>query len=218
MKSLIAVIFILTLINSCQIDTTKEIDYIYNYYHFYRLHKDNSRIDRVSFSKVLFNNLNDSLTILTISEDSVYFPIFDTTEISDRKYQIQIKIIEENLTSSSIKIGDSDFYGNYVLTLLKKHTIKGKEYRIFRFDHDFDGDDGRDAIFYTKEFGIIMQFGYDKGGLDRLSEIKNSENKDYLVLTEKMLDDTVFLFTPMEMLYEHLGLTRYKLNAARCKF
>lgn len=98
------------------------------------------------------------------------------------------------------KIGNSDIFGNYVLSLIKKQHINGKEYLIYRFDHDFKGNDGRDAFFYTTEFGVIVQFDYDRGGMTRLSEIQGFENKDYINLTEKMLDDSVFLYTPRENL------------------
>jgi hypothetical protein len=138
----------------------------------------------------------DSISKFKIIEDSTYFPKIDKSEISRSEVDLLVNINSYNLSASFLKLNDSDIYGKFKLTLLKKQRIENRNYNIYRFDHDFDGEDGQNAIFYTKEFGIIMEFNYDKGNLSRLVEIEDSENKDYLILTEKMLDDSVFLYTP----------------------
>ncbi len=184
---------------SCQpkIDTR---NCTYTQYRFYRLFKDDFKIGRISYQTIDVEKVKDSLLIYKIREDSIYLALYDTIESTNYSHELRIYINKDSLASSYAKRGNYEFSGKYVLTLIKRHRIDNRVYKIYRFDHDFDGDDGRNAIFFTYEFGVIAEFDYDKGGLSKLTEIKGFENKDYLTIIEKILDDSVFLFSPRDEL------------------
>ncbi len=195
MNKIYAILIILSFFISCQsennIKNCKYADYKY-----YRLYKNDFDIDRITYKTIISEIETDSIIRFKIIEDSTYFPKNEESEISKSENELLININSSNLSKSFLKVDNSDIFGNFKLTLIKKQKIDNKFYNIYRFDHDFDGEDGQNAIFFTKEFGIVMEFNYDKGNMSRLIGIEDFGNKDYLILTEKMLDDSVFLYTP----------------------
>jgi len=199
MKVKISILFVALLISlaSCRQEVQERT---YNFYSFYRLYRNDTCPKNISTLKSIQRRIDKSTSLWTISYDSIYFPRIDEKKLFKHNFEISTRIDQSNLSKSKIEIKGTDTQENYSLTLLKKQRINNKTYNIYRFDHDWQGEDGRYAIFYTTEFGIILQFDYDKGGLTKLEEITDFRNKDFKLINHEILDDSIFLFTPKEKL------------------
>ncbi|MCZ4696464.1 hypothetical protein DWB61_17530 [Ancylomarina euxinus] len=194
MKFLSALIIFLVLF-SCKSNEENRFNYIYNTYKYFRLGNELSELRGMSYRTLDCTFESDTLLIYDIIIDSTYHMEDSLIEKKNYSYELKIKFNKDELKRSILYFNNQEDGIIFKLKYLKNQLINGHKYTIYRFSTDFIGTAYPESIFYCKEFGIIGQYAYERGSMDLLSEISGLKNKDYLKISEKIIDDTIFLFS-----------------------